>query len=49
MKKSNKSELDFLEEFQNFIKATQKGKRLKKDGTKITKGTQKNWNALSIL
>ena len=41
MKKSNQSELDFLDEFQNFIKATQKGKRLKKDGNKIAKGTQK--------
>lgn len=41
MKKTTQSELDFLNEFKNFITASQKGKRVKKDGSKILKDTIK--------
>lgn len=34
-----KTDLNFLEEFQKFIKASQKGKRTKQNGTKILKGS----------
>lgn len=35
MKQSNQSELNFLDEFRNFIIASKKGKRVKKDGSKL--------------
>jgi len=34
-----RTDLNFLEEFQKFIKASQKGKRTKQNGTKILKGS----------
>lgn len=41
MKKTTHAELDFLNEFKIFITASQKGKRVKKDGSKILKDTLK--------
>lgn len=37
MKNKKKSDLDLLEEFSQFVKATEKGKRTKKNGTRILK------------
>lgn len=41
MKKAINRELNFLTEFQDFIIASKKGKRIKKDGTKINTGSIK--------
>jgi integrase len=45
MKKSNQSELNFLNEFKKYITASHKGKRVKKDGSKILKDTLKKLDA----
>ena len=39
MIKEKNPDFDFLEEFENFIKASQKGKRTKQNGTKILEGS----------
>lgn len=49
MKKSNQPELNFLNEFKNFMTASKKGKRVKKDGSKILKDTLKKLDATHNL
>lgn len=49
MKQQKRSELNLLEEFHNFLIATQKGKRTRKDGGKIIKGTQEKLECTYIL
>lgn len=49
MKKINHAELDFLNEFQSFTIASQKGKRVKKDGNRILKETVKKLDATFLL
>ncbi|HET7117951.1 MAG TPA: tyrosine-type recombinase/integrase [Hanamia sp.] len=39
MKNKKSTELDLLEEFNQFVKATEKGKRTKQNGTRILKGS----------
>ena len=45
MIKEKNPDFDFLEEFENFIKASQKGKRTKQNGSKILEGSVRKLKA----
>ncbi len=49
MDKTPQSELDFLKEFKNFIRASNKGKRVKKDGSRIQQKSVKKLDATCLL